>query len=185
MKGIKQQPILETPRLVLRPFTMEDAPAVQRLAGAREVAATMLAIPHPYEDGVAEQWISTHQEAFERAQQVHFAVVPQHSLALCGSISLVINQQDNNATLGYWIGLPYWGQGYATEAAQAIVHYGFTVLKLHRIHARCFSSNAASGRVLQKVGMVYEGCLREHIFKGGQFHDVEHYGLLAREWLAK
>jgi hypothetical protein len=60
MKGMRQQPTLETPRLVLRPFTLEDAPAVQRLAGAKEVAATMLAVPHPYEDGIAEQWISTH-----------------------------------------------------------------------------------------------------------------------------
>jgi ribosomal-protein-alanine N-acetyltransferase len=185
MKGVKQQPTFETQRLVLRPFTLEDAPAVQRLAGAREVAATMRAVPHPYENGVAEQWISTHQEAFESGRQVHFAVVLRDGLALCGSTSLVINQQDNSATLGYWIGLPYWGQGYATEAAQAVVSYGFEVLKLHRIHARHFKSNAASGRVLQKVGMVYEGCLREHIFKWGQFHDVELYGLLAREWRAK
>lgn len=145
----------------------------------------MLAVPHPYENGVAEQWISTHQEAFASGQQVHFAAVMRDGLALWGSISLVINQRDNNAALGYWIGLPYWGQGYATEAAQAIVSYGFKMLNLHRIHARHLKSNAASGRVLQRVGMVYEGCLHEHIFKCGQFHDVEHYGLLARDWRAK
>jgi ribosomal-protein-alanine N-acetyltransferase len=143
MKDMKQQPTIETERLVLRPFALEDAPTVQRLAGAKEVAATMLAIPHPSENVVAEQWISTLQEAFESGRQVHFAVVLRDGLALCGSISLVINQQDNSATLGYWIGLPYWGQGYATDAAQEIVSSNLKVLNLHRIHASHLKTNTA------------------------------------------
>jgi [ribosomal protein S5]-alanine N-acetyltransferase len=184
MEGM-QQPTLQTQRLILRPFELADASDVQRLAGDKAIAATMLAVPHPYEDGVAEQWISTHAEAFAAGQFVHFAIVIREQNLLCGSISLGLNHPDAHAVLGYWIGVPYWNRGYATEAAQAVIEYGLEVLHLHRIHARHLKINPASGRVLQKVGMVYEGCQREHIRKWGQFHDVENYGLLASEWRAK
>jgi RimJ/RimL family protein N-acetyltransferase len=68
-------PTLETPRLLLRPFTVADAPEVHRLAGEREVASTTLHIPHPYEEGMAEHWIGTHQEQYARGEGVHFAIV--------------------------------------------------------------------------------------------------------------
>jgi len=61
---MKESPTLETTRLILRPFTVADAPDVQRLAGDREIASSTLNVPHPYEDGMAEQWIGTHQEKY-------------------------------------------------------------------------------------------------------------------------
>src|SRR5262252_1209729 len=72
---MKERPTLETTRLILRPFTLGDARDVQRLAGDREVASTTLNVPHPYEDGMAEQWIGTHQEKYERGELVNFAIV--------------------------------------------------------------------------------------------------------------
>ncbi len=179
---MRQRPTLKTQRLILRPFVIDDACVVQQLAGAKEIAATTLTIPHPYEDGMAEQWISSQQESFESGRLVDFAIVIQDSNLLCGSISLGIDQHHTHAGLGYWLGLPYWNKGYCTEAARAVVRYGFETLALHRIHACYMAGNSASERVMQKVGMHYEGCLREHVCKWEQYHSVVHYGLLAAEW---
>jgi ribosomal-protein-alanine N-acetyltransferase len=180
----KQRPTLFTERLVLRPFTLADAPDVQRLAGAREVAEMTANIPHPYEDGMAEEWISTHQERFERGEALTLAITRRSDGALVGAIGLVMRAQDARAELGYWIGVPYWGQGYCTEAARALVEYAFEHLGLHRIHATHLKRNPASGRVMQKIGMACEGCLREHLQKWGVFEDMVQYGLLASEWRA-
>ena len=78
--------------------------------------------------------------------------------------------------------MAYWGKGYATEAAREMLGYGFESLGLHRIFATCFPHNPASGRILKKIGMQYEGCQRQHLLKWGQFVDSELYGILRREW---
>jgi [ribosomal protein S5]-alanine N-acetyltransferase len=182
--GVKRYPTLKTERLILRGFTLKDAPDVQRLAGEWEVARTLLSVPHPYEDGIAEEWISGHRSAFERGESVNFAVVLRERGELCGSCGLLINSRDANAELGYWTGVPYWGQGYATEAAREVVRYGFEQLWLHRIYAAHFGNNSGSGRVLRKIGMSYEGTRREHHRKWGEYEDRVEYGLLVGEWRA-
>jgi RimJ/RimL family protein N-acetyltransferase len=179
---MNQQPTLETQRLILRPLVLADAPAVQHLAGSREVARMTIAIPHPYEEGMAEQWIATHEEQFLNTKGVHFAVTLREQQALCGVVGLEIDAPNNNAMIGYWLGVPYWGKGYCTEAARAVIGYGFESLGLHRIHSYHFGSNPASGRVMQKLGMEYEGRLREHILKWGDYEDHVQYGLLAAQW---
>ena len=181
---MSQQPTLETARLVLRPFTAEDAPTVQRLAGAYEVADTTANIPHPYPDGAAAQWIAAHGDSFASGSSVTFAIVDRESGELCGAISLGINRRHRRAELGYWLGVPYWNRGYMTEAAIAVLTYGFTDLDLHRIYARHYTRNPASGRVLQKLGMTYEGTQREHMQKGKRFEDLANYGILRHEWSA-
>jgi [ribosomal protein S5]-alanine N-acetyltransferase len=182
--GVKRYPTLKSERLILRRFTLKDAPDVQRLAAEWEVARTLLSVPHPYEDGMAEEWISEHSSVFKRGEGVHLAVVLRERKELCGSIGLSINSRDANAELGYWIGVPYWGRGYATEAAREVVRYGFEQLGLHRIYAAHFGNNPASGRVLRKIGMAYEGTGREHHRRWGEYEDRVEYGLLVSEWLA-
>ena len=141
------RPTLETSRLTLRPFDLADAADVQRLAGAKEVASTTLTVPHPYEDGMAEAWIGAHQETFEKGKDVTFAITLEKNGALIGAISLnSINREHQRAEIGYWIGVPYWNRGYCTEAARAVVRYGFEVLALERIYAHHFRRNPASGR---------------------------------------
>ena len=177
-----QQPTIDTARLVLRPFTLADAPTVQRLAGAHEVADTTLNIPHPYPDGAAEQWIATHAENFNASDSATFAIVLRATSELCGAIGLDISRRHRRAELAYWIGVPYWNQGYATEAAAALLTYGFTALQLHRILARHVTRNPASGRVMQKIGMTFEGIQREHFLKSEHFEDVANYSILRQEW---
>jgi len=181
----RPMPTIETPRLVLRPFDLADAPEVQRLAGAREIAAVTANIPHPYPDGGAELWISTHAPRFDSDDGLTLAVTRREDGILMGAISLMVDAEEKahgRAELGYWMGTPYWGQGYGTEAARALVDYGFGVLKLRRIFARHLGSNPASGRVMAKAGLRFEGVLRQHHVKWGRPEDDVHYGLLRCEW---
>lgn len=177
-----QLPILKTQRLILRPFRMTDAPDVQRLAGERAIADTTLNIPHPYEDGMAEQWIATHQPKYVAGELANYAITLHSTKELIGVVGLVIDTRAGRAELGYWIGVPYWGCGYCTEAGQAILTFGFTELKLNRIYATYFTRNPASGRVMQKLGMTYEGTLRQHVKKWGNYEDLVIYGILNEEW---
>jgi len=176
------QPFIETERLRLRPFELTDAAGVQRLAGAREIADTTLLIPHPYPDGAAETWISTHAGAFEKGESASFAITLRKSGELCGAIGLGIQSLHCRAELGYWMGLPYWGKGFCTEAASGVLRFGFATLKLNRIFACHFKRNPASGRVLVKIGMRYEGASPQHVLKNGQFEDVELFGMVASDW---
>jgi RimJ/RimL family protein N-acetyltransferase len=180
----RQYPLIETERLVLRGFRAEDAGEVQRLAGDKAIASTTLRIPHPYEDGVAEKWIGTHREEFEQGKLVNFAITDRKQGYLIGAIGLTINKEYENAELGYWIGKPYWNNGYCTEAGKAVLRYGFEELGLNRIHAQHYKRNAASGHVIRATGMLYEGRLRQHIKKWNKFEDVEVYGILKAEYEA-
>ena len=180
---MKQMPTLRTHRLELRPFTLADAPEVQRLAGERAIADTTANIPHPYEDGIAEAWITSHQEAFERGTLVSLAIVDSKANTLIGAVSLMnISAKHSRGELGYWIGTPYWNKGFCTEAARCIVNYGFNTLKLNRIHGCFMTRNPGSRRVMEKLGMQEEGCLRKHDTKWDQHEDIMLFGILRNEW---
>jgi ribosomal-protein-alanine N-acetyltransferase len=177
-----ERPTIETERLILRPYTLDDAPELQRLIGDKDIAATTLNIPHPYEDGMAEEWIGRHQERFDKGEGLSFAITHREEGFFIGGIGLNVNREYESAELGYWVGKPYWNNGYCTEAARAVVRYGFEVLGLNRIHATHMTRNPASGRVMQKTGMKHEGCLRQHIKKWGKFEDIEGYGIVRSEY---
>lgn len=178
---MKPFPSLTTARLMLRQFVLQDAPVIQRLAGAPEVAAGTF-IPHPYENGMAEEWITRQQAEYAEGKAIIFAITSATTQELIGSIGLMLNQVHRHAQLGYWIGVPYWGQGYCTEAGRAVLRFGFHELDLHRIWAPHFKRNPASGRVMQKIGMQYEGCQREHYLHSGRFEDALLYGILRHEF---
>ncbi|UCD23720.1 MAG: GNAT family N-acetyltransferase [Gemmatimonadota bacterium] len=181
MTGI---PTLSTNRLILRPFNLNDAARVRELAGDREVAATTANIPHPYEEGMAEEWIAGHAGSFESGKTVTLAIVLEPE-ELIGAVGLVLNELHRSAELGYWIGKPYWNQGYCTEAAQEMVRYGFEVLGLNRIQARYMTKNPASGRVMEKLGMSHEGVLRQSLTRFGTFEDAAMYSILHDEYREK
>lgn len=176
------QPVLESGPIRLRQFRMQDAVVVRRLAGDPAVADTTLNVPHPYEEGIAEQWIATHPFTWESGEDATFAIELAGPGVLIGAINLSINQRFSRGEMGYWIGRKYWGFGYCTAAARKLVGFGFAEMRLHRIFARHLARNPASGRVMEKAGMRREGLLREHVLKGDRFEDVICYGALAAEW---
>ncbi|HEX5004095.1 MAG TPA: GNAT family N-acetyltransferase [Gemmatimonadales bacterium] len=172
-------PELRTARLLLRPFQPADAAGVQRLAGDRAIAENTLTVPHPYPDGAAEAWIATHAGAYAEGKRATFAVTLAGEATLVGAIGLDITAADRRAELGYWIGRPWWNRGFATEAGRAVLEFGFGPLGLHRIMARHFLRNPASGRVIEKLGMEREGVLRHHALKWGVFEDLAVCSVLA------
>jgi len=175
------QPTLETPRLKLRPYTEADIPELLPLIGTREVAATTLRIAHPY----TEQDANAFLELAKDPDKLWLAITLRSDGRQIGGVGLRVEKQHQHAELGYWLGVPFWGHGYATEAAADILRYGFETLALHRIFASHFKHNQASGRILKKIGMKYEGCHREHLLKWDRFVDSELYGMLRREWEAR
>ncbi len=179
---MKAIPTLHTERLTLRPFNLDDAADVQRLAGDKDIASTTSAIPHPYEDGMAEEWISSHAEVFENGKGINLAIALKDTDEACkseliGSISIEIDTIDKIGELGYWIGKPFWSCGYCTEAAKVILTYAFDVLKLKSIHAFYLKRNTASGRVLQKIGMHFEECFPKAVEKWGVLEDLVKYNI--------
>ena len=99
-------------------------------------------------------------------------------------MGLKINQRFNRAELGYWIGFPFWGKGYATEAAQAMLKFGFEQLNLNKIYAVHTTENPNSGKVMQKNGMVREGELVDHYKKGNRYYTVIQYRMTKSEYQA-
>ncbi len=170
-----------TNRLRLRPFTINDAGQIQEMASDSEIAATTLHLPHPYPEGMAAKWIGTHQQHLKEGTAVFFAIEIKRESRVIGTVKLMLETEHERGKLGYWIGKPYWGKGYATEAAEAVLRYGFDELKLNRIYANCFGGNPASGKILRKIGMVAEGCLAQHVKKWGKYIDLEIYGLLQKD----
>lgn len=172
------RPTLETARLKLRPYSEPDIAELIPLIGTREVAATTLRIPYPYTQDDAEAFIEMAQEP----GKIWLATTLRTDGRQIGGIGLRVDEQHQNAELGYWLGVAYWGQGYATEAGREMLRYGFQELGLHRIFASHFEHNPASGNVLRKLGMRHEGCQREHLRKWDRFVDSELYGILRQEW---
>jgi RimJ/RimL family protein N-acetyltransferase len=146
------------------------------------VAENTLSIPHPYTEADAEAWISQQPIAYKAGTAVNFALT-RRDHPLCGSVGLALNPNYNLADLGYWVGHPFWGQGYATEAATAVIAFGFSVLGLNRINATHFADNPASGRVMKKLGMVNEGYRPQYTLKWDKYRDIVLYGLLYEDWV--
>lgn len=166
-------PTLVSQRLTLRPYRIEDALNVQRMAGEKIIADMTANIPHPYEDGMAESWIKLHQAWFAENSAAVFAIEVTGSSLHIGSMSIT-EIENGTGNVGYWIGTEHWGNGYATEAAKRIIDYGFNQLGLNTLIARHLVENSASENVIRKSGFVY---VDDRDLKG---RVVKHYELLKR-----
>ncbi|MBV9280263.1 MAG: GNAT family N-acetyltransferase, partial [Chloroflexi bacterium] len=175
-------PTLDTPRLRLRPFTLADSATVERLAGAIEVASMLVNMPHPYPPGLAAEWIGRHADLAARGEFFMWAIEHKDGGELMGSFTLGVKGAHRRGHLGYWLGVPYWNRGYATEAAGPVLDVAFRDLSLHRVQALVFPRNLASCRVLEKVGFRAEGMLRGYLLKGEVFGDAIMYALLHPEF---
>ena len=175
-------PELTTDRLLLRPFVSNDAAVVRELVGVREVAATIDGIPHPYPDSAADTWIASHAGDARSGTAYTWAIAHREASTLIGAVTLHVHSPHRRGEIGYWTGIPYWNQGFTTEAAGRALAFGFESLALHRVQAFCLPTNTGSVRVLEKLGFRREGTLRDYVFRWGDFQDRAVYGLLRDEW---
>jgi len=161
---------------VLRELRATDAIAVAAGAGDRRVAQYLIAVPSPYPIALARRWVLHRIAWWKQGRGVTFAVThADEPEPLLGTVSL----------RRYVRAAPVWGHGFATEAAQAVVDFGFRELRLARVYAQVLAGNRASLGVLDKLGMVSEGVKRQHVNKARRLHDVVLYGLLRDEWLRR
>ncbi len=147
---------IDTVRLRLRPFQTGDAATVRRLAGDWEVARSLPNVPYPYGPDEAADWIGHTRRGLAAGSEVSLAITLRHGGELVGAVGLTLSLHGRSAELGYWIGQPYWGRGFATEAAAGILRHGFVELGLRRVSASTLGHNKASVRVLEKLGMRFE-----------------------------
>lgn len=156
-------PVISSERLALRPFALADAPHVSRMAGQPCIARMVMSVPSPYPVLAAEGWIMTHDSLRRRSEA--FPVAIEHSSdGVVGAAGL--HRTPEGWILGYWVGAPFQGRGYASEAASAMIGYAEAELSLSRVGAEWFEDNPASGRVLEKAGFVPTGKTAERFSLG-------------------
>jgi RimJ/RimL family protein N-acetyltransferase len=168
--------------LTLDGLDADDVPSLVSLAGDRAIADTTISVPHPLDAEVARQWLASFTQAMAVGSAEHFAIREAAGAPLVGMVSLrSIDREHEEAELSFWIGRPFWGRGYATEAAGAAVDRAFGALGINRIVAHHMVRNPASGRVLARLGFRQEGLLRERVKKWGVHEDVVLMALLRQD----
>jgi [ribosomal protein S5]-alanine N-acetyltransferase len=175
-------PTLHTARLRLRPFLSADADALFALHSNAYVLRYWDA-PAWSERARAEHFIAACQQMANEGSGARLAMDRLSDGSFVGWCSLTRwNPNYRSASLGYCLDDAAWGQGYATEAAGALLRWAFATLDLNRVQAETDTRNAASARVLEKLGFVREGTLREDCIVNGDVSDSWVYGLIRRQW---
>jgi ribosomal-protein-alanine N-acetyltransferase len=175
-------PTLRTARLQLRPFTNADADALFALHSNAYVLRYWDAPPWT-ERARAERFIATCGRMAEEGSGARLAMDRASDQAFIGWCSLTRwNPDYRSASMGYCLDDAAWGHGYATEAGRAVLQWAFDALDLNRVQAETDTRNAASARVLEKLGFVREGTLREDCVVNGEVSDSWVYGLIRRQW---
>ena len=170
----KEKNIIETDRLILRKYKLEDADDLAKICNNYNIYKYTMNIPYPYEKQNAIDYINF---LLENPDNYVFAITDKKTGTLYGNVSIGLKKH-NKGEIGYFVGEEYWGNGIATEATKAIIEYGFKQLNLHKIFARHLEGNKASGRVMEKSGMFYEGTLKDEVIKEDKYQNVAFYGII-------
>jgi RimJ/RimL family protein N-acetyltransferase len=170
--------VLTTERLILRAPEAADAAQLAGLANNIKVAAMMTGMPHPYTKGDAETFIRRVAEPGRTGCTYVLTLAQSGAVLGCAGLSF---DRDNRLQLGFWLGEPHWGRGFATEAAHALADFAFEGLNVARLHTRCRVSNSASRRVIEKCGFQFTGIGLLSSIAVGQF-SAEHFTLERRVW---
>ena len=181
MRPVSPIPVLETERLRLSPFTAADEHAVFALASDPAVARFVRFEAHR---DIAETraFLELVLEHYRRGDPFAWAIILREDERLIGSCGFVSQAPERHAAeIGYWLGKAYWGKGYAVEAARALMRFGFEQMHLERVEAKCFVENRAGQRVIEKLGMRYEGTDRSEMIKG-EYPELNLYSVVRREW---
>jgi [ribosomal protein S5]-alanine N-acetyltransferase len=182
MDGTLYVPTLETPRLILRQLTLDDAPDYFEFSSDPEVTRFIMRPTHDsiemtrqrLEEVLAPEFLAVHKQ---------WGMVLKDGGKLIGTCGLFVeSKNDKRAGMGYTLNRAYWSRGYTTEAVRAMIDYGFEQEEYNRLEAMCFLDNFGSARVMEKAGMSYEGILRQYMFIKGEYKDLKVYSIIRDEW---
>lgn len=170
-------------KVTLEPVGPQHAAVIQRLASAPEITANTL-LPEPYPPDGAELWISYVEPRHASGREYAFAVIgdAEEVVGVCG---LVPSSDSSEAEMGYWIGVPFWGRGYASEACRLLLRLAFRGLIGERVMALPLAANTASRRVLERLNFRYTGTVPSPYAKWPSSVDMARYEITRVEWLAQ
>lgn len=181
---LTREPRLPSDRIVLRPLEERDAPTLYENVKEYEMARWMVNIPHPYPEDGAMEFIKKTRILMDKGEAYELAIESKNTSEVLGVMSFCkVDQKHRNAELGYWVAKDHRNKGIATEAASSILAFGFEELALERIYAKCFVDNKPSQRVIEKIGMIYEGTFRHEVLKEDKFIDSKYFSILKEDWL--
>lgn len=172
---MKKFPVIETERLILSELKQEDIPYVVEYLQEKVFSELTSNIPYPYSGEDAKYWLNISREAFETNKGYTFAIRNKEN-KIMGAIG-IHGRGDDKAEIGYWLAVPFWNQGYVTEAAKAVIDFGFKELGYNKIFATHFLHNPSSGKVMEKAGMEKEAILKQHLKKDGEYFDIALYSI--------
>jgi len=178
MNEMKKQdfPVLKSKRLILRQCLISDADELFNLAKDPKLTVNLSWENHKNINETCD-FIESIQNT---ENKFIWAICNKNNNKIMGIIDLRISIKNSMGEMGYWIGVPYWNKGYMTEVVKSVIKFAFDVLNLNRIQALHFLSNPASGRVMEKCNMVFEGILREYLFHK-VYHDCKIYSILRKD----
>jgi len=169
--------MISAPPLILRPWRAADAPALIRHANNRKIWLNLRDVfPHPYTPEDAQQWLA--RCAGATGEPATFAIEFEGDAVGGVGLQFLTDVNRLTAEIGYWLGEPFWGRGFATLAVKAATEYAFATFDLRRVQATVFEWNPASARVLEKAGYTFEGRQRGSIVKDGHIGDTLMYARL-------
>lgn len=175
-------PILQTERLILREIVRADAEAVFRIRSDYQVVQYNGGVPYTRIEQ-AHELIESMAKTYREKRELRWGITLKGDdtvIGMCGYNYW--SRQDYRASIGYDLERAYWGQGIMPEALQAVVQFGIERMWLNRIEADASAENAASIRVLRKLGFQQEGIQREQYYENGAFHDLVLFSLLRRDY---
>lgn len=177
-------PVLETPRFQLRKLSVSDAEDFFEFASDDALTEHVAWEVHrSLED--TRTFLSAVEQRCESRISYNWAIVERASGKVIGRVSMFEVDEDNDiAEIGYAVGRAHWGQGVATEAGKELIKFGFEDMGLNRIEARCNSENFPSEKVMQRLGMTFEGIIREELKIRNEYKSQKLYSILRSEYLA-
>lgn len=176
-------PTLETERLILRKLGISDAQDVFEYARYPEVARYTTWDAHKSVED-AKAFIIWTLERYKRDKAGEWGIELKKTGRLVGAMGFVqLDLPNSLGSIGYVLSKEYWGKGIMTEAVRRLIYFGFEEMKLNRIEAVHIPENEASGRVMKKAGMSFEGLLRQRLFSKGKFWDVKQYSIIKKDWV--
>lgn len=179
----KNIPTIHTERLILRKIDISDLADMYEYSRDGEVTRYLLWDSHKSIKHTAA-YLKILKKYYAKGLFYDWAVVERESGRMIGTCGFAkIDEANRYAELGYVLNRNYWGHGYAAEAARSVMRIGFETLDLKRIEARFMTDNTASARVMEKLGMKYEGTKRSSLYVKGAFRDIGYYSILQEEFI--
>ena len=175
-----------TERLFIREYRKTDIDSFLKVIRQPGIYATTYGIPQGYSRFRAEWWLKTIKENMRSNIAYEFGVFMRKTGRYIGNVGLInVSFEHNRADISYYIDKDYMNNGYATEAAQEMLKYGFEKFGFNKIQGVCMSCNPASRRVMEKIGMKFEGTLRQDLLKDGIYYDIDRLSILKSEYYNK